>query len=215
MSNYNREQGSYTIPSAEWADLKRVVREAYNDLQEKRYEVAVAIWNRLKEETGTGFEEIFEEETMETTGRRSPFGGRPTERFVLGDRHFDREMIEGEIYRKDNGRVYKPRKKAFPKKTNRDTRFDLKTLGRPYIRFDNNSRTVYWRVHKNNRAVEDARSHPVAEAFFGALGDIDWTRQSGGKVKYQDEYREGAFQGPSIKDRHGPFGERSQGQAVR
>jgi hypothetical protein len=215
MSNYNEERGRYVIPSAEWADLKRAVRDAYNALQERRYEVAIAIWNRLREAEDPDFEAIFEEESKEKTSRRSPFGGRRTERFVLGDLHFDRRMIEEEIYRKDNDRVYKPRKKAFPKKTNRDTRFDLETLGRPHIRFDNDSRTVYWRVHENNRAVEDARSHPVAEAFFSALGDIDWTRQSGGKIKYQDEYQKDAFQGPTIKDRHGSFGERRRGPAVR
>lgn len=214
MSKYNREKGSYTIPSAEWADLKRIVRKAYNDLQEKRHEVAVSVWNRLKEED-LNFEDIFEEEATEKGSRRSPFGGRRTEQFVLGDRHFDRKMIKAEIFRKDTDRIYKPRKKAFPKKTNRDTVFDLETIGRPHIRFDNDHRKAYWRVHENNRAVEDARSHPVAEAFFGALGDIKWTRQSGGKVKHQDEYREDAFQGPQIKDRHGPYGKRSRGRAGR
>jgi hypothetical protein len=131
MSNYNEEKGSYVIPSTEWADFKKAIREAYNDLQDRRYEVAIRIWNRLKEEEDPDFEEIFEEEAKEKSSHRTPFGGGRTERFILGDRHFDRRMIESEIYRKDNDRVYKPRKKSFPKKTNRDTHFDLETIGRP------------------------------------------------------------------------------------
>jgi hypothetical protein len=45
-----------------------------------------------------------------------------------------------------------------------------------------------WDVPENNHACEHARAHPIAKAFFRALGQIEWSRGSGGVIVGNDEY---------------------------
>lgn len=49
-------------------------------------------------------------------------------------------------------------------------------------------RKAHWRVPENNHAREQARAHPLAAAFFRALGKVRWTRGSGGEIVGNDEY---------------------------
>lgn len=51
-------------------------------------------------------------------------------------------------------------------------------------------RTAEWRVPENNHACDHRRSHPVARAFFDALGRVRWTRGSGGEIVGNDEYNQ-------------------------
>jgi len=215
MSKYERERGDYIIPSSEWAGLKRKIRERYNRMQRERYELAERIHERI-DQKGEEFSEAFKGETESYS--RSVFGGRSKYPRYDGPSlpDPDRSKIKQELYRKDHGRLLTPRKKAFPKKTNRDTRFKLDMIGRPVISFNNESRRARWHVSKNNRAVESARKHPVAKAFFAALADISerdaWTRRSGGSIKYSNEFLEEQMQGPTVKSRYGPYGQPTSSQ---
>jgi hypothetical protein len=215
MSKYERERGDYIIPSSEWAGLKRKIRERYNRMQQDRYELAERIHERI-DQKGEDFSEAFKGETESYS--RSVFGGRSKYPRYDGPSlpDPDRSKIKQELYRKDHGRLLTPRKKAFPKKTNRDTSFKLDMIGRPVVSLSNESRRVRWHVSENNRAVEDAREHPVAKAFFAALADISerdaWTRRSGGSIKYSNDYLEEQMQGPTVKSRYGPYGQPTSSQ---
>jgi hypothetical protein len=63
-------------------------------------------------------------------------------------------------------------------------------------------------VPSNNHACETARRHPVAAAFFAALGRVRWTRGSGGEIVGNDEYnRDVDYEGGGanyVVDRYGP-----------
>ena len=68
-------------------------------------------------------------------------------------------------------------------------------------------RTVVWDVDDNNHSVDRARSSPLGQAFFRLLGKVKWTRGTGGYIQYRNEYME--WDGPQIKERCGPIGERT------
>jgi hypothetical protein len=86
------------------------------------------------------------------------------------------------------------------------------------IDFEAKTRTVRWGVSENNHAVEEARSHPVGRAFFKALGAIQWTRGTGGYLKYTSEYDvdgDDFRHEPRITTPYGPIGDKERGYSVR
>lgn len=200
MSKYDWEKGNIKIPSAEWASLKKKVRNAYNKVQENYYQIGGKIWKEIKE-NGVSFRDAFEKHAPNSSSSTLPDGCRT--------------FLRRAIYRNSENRekAYKPRRKDFPKKTNRDTSFSLREC-EGSIYFNNDSRIVRWVVHENNHAVDQARRHPVAKAFFKALNRIDWTRDSGGKIVGNDEYNRHANQdrpgggGNYVNSRFGPRGKR-------
>lgn len=211
MSCYQWERGSVLIPSAEWAGLKRRVRTAYNKRQEKLYDAAVKVWKRLKKE-GKG-----ERHSVKSNLWRIAHKTRIKNQWArYGYR--TRSLVDSEIRtiqksilrsRSDRSKVYKPRKKDFPKKTNRDTSFSYGDAG---FRFDNDSRTLHWTVMENNRAVERAHDHPLTRALLRSLGQVEWTRNSGGVFYGNDEYhRESGGPGGGanyVTHRFGPRGKK-------
>jgi len=188
MSCYEWERGSVVIPSAEWAGVKRKVRRAYNQRQEKLYEAALNVWKRLKKE-GKGQESSVKANLWRIAGKirikqeRMRYGQRRRELV-----HEEIDAIENSILRKSHNlsKLYKPRKKDFPKKTNRDTSFNVNWEAS--ISFDNDSRTLHWSVMENNRSVEKAHRHPLTRAMLRALSEVNWTRRSGGVFYGNDEY---------------------------
>jgi len=58
------------------------------------------------------------------------------------------------------------------------------------LAFDEAHRLVKWVVSDNDRAVERARQHPMAKAFFAALGQIAWSPGSGGDIVGNDAYHQ-------------------------
>jgi len=56
------------------------------------------------------------------------------------------------------------------------------------ISFDDKSRTVKWYVTENNHACESAHESFMGNAFFRALGQVVWTRGTGGEIVGNDEY---------------------------
>lgn len=210
MSCYEWENGTIRIPSKEWASLKKKVREAWNDLQERAHSTALEIWNDVK--TGTPYERALRKRNRPLYSR-ALYTSDPKKPLP----HEVEWKIRDSIFRGKRGnKVYKPRKKDFPKKTNRDTLF---IRGDWAIRFNNEAKNVIWDVSENNRARDHARRDPVVQAFFKALSLVEWTRGSGGKIVGNDEYnRESTYEGGGgggggggnyVCSRYGPKGETS------
>ena len=203
MSCYEWENGTIKIPSKDWVGLKKSVRDAWNDLQERSYSVAIAVWEDIK--NGASWKEAIRKRKPKDSGR-TRYGSHSMPALPV-------EMewrIKDSIYRGENRSVCKPRKKDFSTKTNRDTCFGR---GDWSIQFDNKRKAVTWDVMENNRARDHARRDPVAQALFKALNSIRWTRGSGGKIVGNDEYnRESIWEGGGgnyVCSRYGPKGERS------
>jgi hypothetical protein len=88
-------------------------------------------------------------------------------------------------------------------------------LGDARIVLDNENQQVTWIVPENNHAREHAHDHLLARALFRALGNVKWTRGSGGVIVGNDEYNrdsremggggnyEVAYYGPPRKRRRG------------
>ncbi|EMY34059.1 hypothetical protein D477_011591 [Arthrobacter crystallopoietes BAB-32] len=68
--------------------------------------------------------------------------------------------------------------------TNRTTRFHLADGS---IDLDRETSSVDWTVSENTRAVEDAHADPLAKEFFKAIGQVKWTRGTGGVFTGNDE----------------------------
>lgn len=80
---------------------------------------------------------------------------------------------------------------VFPVPTGADPAYQC---GEASLRFE--GRRAHWRVPENNHAREHARAHPLAVAFFRALGRVRWTRGSGGDIVGNDEYnRDSGYEG--------------------
>lgn len=62
------------------------------------------------------------------------------------------------------------------------------SAGEGTISFDPANRLVRWHVSKNNHACRDARDSKVGQAFWKALGKVEWTRGTGGVIVGNDEY---------------------------
>lgn len=57
------------------------------------------------------------------------------------------------------------------------------------ISFKKEMNSVYWSVDENNHAIRSAHNDPVAKAFFEILHNVKWTKNSGGTIFANDEYR--------------------------
>jgi len=64
-------------------------------------------------------------------------------------------------------------------------------VGDGTLSFSVESKSVRWKVERNNHAVRDSRSHPLAKWFFGKfLPSVNWHGQTGGSVLYVNEFME-------------------------
>ncbi|MAM83289.1 MAG: hypothetical protein CL472_01235 [Acidobacteria bacterium] len=186
MSCDNFESGQIKIPASEWAGLKKTVRDAYNREQARLYSTAV----ELHEEILRQAEGVRNVKWLGAIDRATTALSRKlTDRdYSLVWKIFNPEMKPGaKPVSKAQGsadRPKKPLRKTWPDATNRQTLF---TFDEAAISFDDKTKTLTWRVSENNRAVERAHAHPVAEALFEALNRIKWTRGSGGEIVGNDE----------------------------
>lgn len=215
MSRYEWERGEILIPSADWADFKAEIREAWNAMQKRRYELALKAWEHIKQK-GKGKRNFdYHRALRDHLDRLAGAKIHAEDHTLLHDIKKSLFMRKGDDERwRHRDQPLKPRKKDFPTKSNRDTRF---RLGEATIAFDNDNRIVRWSVGENNHAREYARKHPVAKAFFKALRNVDWTRDSGGVLLGNDEYNqeEGRHHagggGSYITASYGPRGESRAG----
>lgn len=202
MSCYEWEEGTIRIPTAEWAGLKKAVREAFNARQESAYQEALSLYESL---------------VQETTGKRGykwgvRFGELLESAPANGALEYD--QAHRALWPKTRNwspasapRPNKPLKRQFPHANAATRRFPLPDAA---IEFDEARHAVTWTVPENNHACDRARAHPIARTFFGALGKIAWTRGSGGTIAGNNEYatedREVGGGANFVKDAFGPGG---------
>lgn len=90
----------------------------------------------------------------------------------------------------DRKRPKTPKKKDFPKATKAVTHFRVGYEADIYLNADR--RVVTWEVPENNHACDTAHEEPMAAVFFRAIGAVNWTRGTGGRLWGSDEYRDDA-----------------------
>lgn len=202
MSRNDEEEGVIKLPSAAFAAVRKAAQKASEEeraavLQQftEAYELAPA--PALKDEAA--FRWWGHTQTL-------GFGLYAKPKWPLLNSHLGFTMLRG--MRGTGGKLKKPRA-AFlgPAPTNRTTTFCSEG---GTLHFDPAQKTVEWSVDRNNRAVEDARSTPLFAAFQMALGQVRWTRGTGGVIYGTDEYHEDANkfggQGGYVTGAYGPVG---------
>jgi hypothetical protein len=131
-------------------------------------------------------------------------------------------LAEGSFFRKRNGegrtmhvRPLKPRKSDFTiQKRQVNPSFDFEDA---YVSFDDKRRTITWNVEENNHACDRAGEHAFGKLFFRVLGNVKWTRGTGGTIVGNDEYNRDDYEagggGNQIKATYGPVGKEENRRA--
>lgn len=195
MSCNGWESGTILLPRQSVAGVRKVVREAVNELHASNYRKARELWQRhgtelrrsvvAAQEKGTpyaNFWGIVDEadetyEVMDALRKAAEAGKAPKHDFVR------------------------------PHATTRAmTTVELHVAS---IRFD--GRKLHWAVGWNNHAREEAHEHLVVAALFKTLDRLAWTRGSGGVIVGNDEYNrdnvDAGGGGNYITFAFGPLGE--------
>lgn len=189
MSNYNEEAGSYSFPAGEYNRLKREFKIFWDKQIDEVYAAAVRFYERAKKA-----------------------GKNPDIYQLYEDRRLGKgwaEMIQCHmrlLEKGKNGRYMKP-KKMHLAKWRANAIFKAGGhfwMSEASLEFDDERRTVSWKVEENNHAVDDARETAMAGFFFSFLRTVKWRGRTGGSVAYMDEYmRDNGPCEPSYRDMYG------------
>lgn len=182
MSCYNSEYGRITIPSAEIVPLRKRIVRTHNEAQEALRTRFNGLLDRMRQ-------------LLKNDVPLHDIGDR------LGFNEDMWSLIRAK-YNRETGYIKKCYKKDLDTKKLSAQRVTL-TDEDLTVTIDTKSRTLIWRVSENNRAVERARRSALGKSTERALSRVKWTRNSGGVVKYQDEYQRDSFTGPTISARYG------------
>lgn len=230
MSRNEWQRGTLTLPTAEVARLKKIVRDYADDFHaDVKAEVA-----RLHAEVGQGTRSAkvyrqrlraTQEADWRSRDRFSGWGARADEKTAARAAAFS--VLDHMVYQAERPAPYtvaihKPTladvNAAAPAVTNKTTTFrvpDDQGYSVATITFE--GRTVTWDVSENNHAVDTARGTTLANLFFTALGKITWTRGTGGVIVGNDQYnRDTDYAGGGgnyITDDYGPLGEAARAAA--
>jgi len=208
MSKYEWERGEIVIPSAEWADFKKRIRDALNTASERQFDLANKLYEhiRTKHPKARGYELRGKAEDFVRAQSTAPSMWTPA-RYTPSDASKALESVIGWDTGAKDVKVRKPRKNMFPAYGINATTFNDTDCS---LHFDNERRVAVWNVGENNRACETARAGNIGKAFFASLGKVKWTRGSGGTIIGNDEYNQDAGRdyegggGSYVVDRFGP-----------
>jgi hypothetical protein len=194
MSCEQREHGTFGFKQTGYTQIMRSVREMFQALDNYRYEVAVCMYEALKEKkvkkdhkatfkfidenTSNNMYRCYHKEYM------SMFKVYQVENKYGFEIDSDCiEMALKEIYRNDNNTRLKPRRSAYPKLTNKDKSFE-KEFGDDLITicFMEKSLQFTWTVRDGNRTVDRADDHYMTGIFFKIVSNYKWKIGEGGET---------------------------------
>ena len=224
MSNYEREHGSYVIPSSEWQAFKTKIVCDYNAIQERKYKCLLRIYESLKK-MGQGKRKFdyaaalsdIERSNEILSNFRSFYSFSPYRKAGI---YADLILFNSEdnfselVLHKETGKPRLPKKNDFPQIGVSSAKIHIGVGDYGVISLNKETRTVLWNVSENNHSVKSARSEPMAKSFFRAIESVKWGRNSGGYIKYTSEHdvdADGFRRDPSIGNHHGSIGARELG----
>ena len=209
MSRYGWEQGTITIPTAEWPSFRTALIKAHNDRLERDLVNARAAQPRI-EAAGKG--KRGDERVKAQWAALAAFCGlkletrHKTDAFELeGGSEESQERAHrllGILFTLPKGGKWHeltvlrtPKRKDFKfLPLTKDAIINCDSDAS--INLTNATHSVSWHVGDNNHACERARCHPMARVLFGLLAKVKWTRGSGGTIVGNDEYnRDNAYEG--------------------
>lgn len=180
MSTIQESRGSVILPSAAATTLREGIAQSLMDEELSIYQRLVLLMDRGGADKNPNG---FED-----------ISSRITKAYTSADNKLDR------IYR-----GVKPLKTDYLITKKTDKSFSCGGLSVSFI-----DEKVKWAVDRDKRAHEDAISSFISKKLFELLADVEWTRGTGGAIRYHDEYmddREDAeFRQPEIVISFGPIG---------
>jgi hypothetical protein len=212
MSHYDWESGSFKLSCKEYGKFKKEFRKRWNESLDDAHRLAIRIHEEVlannRGKRNVNWANVVADQRV-SVGKADSFGPAPR-RSVSELPHSD--LIFTSLGYWENmsrsgatKRPSKPKKKDFPKATNKTRDF---VAGSVSVTFDDASRTIGWCVEENNHACERARESAIGVIFFALLRKVEWTRGTGGNIVGNDEYsrdsREAGGGGNYVKERFGP-----------
>ncbi|MCP1674297.1 hypothetical protein J2T57_001399 [Natronocella acetinitrilica] len=203
MSRNESEFGTIIIPSAEWAGVKKAIRDAHNRYREDVYSLALELHGALHGPRYKGRRNV---RYLGDYGSALEAEVKPKFQAARTEAQIERVFMAGYLVSYQAGihesglsreecemiafrRPPKPQRKTLdrliPAATNKTLAFSSGDL---YVSLDDEQRTLTWRVDRNNHACRRARESTLGAAVFKALAAVKWTRGSGGKIIGNDEY---------------------------
>jgi len=235
MGRREHEQGEITLPSAAWAGFKRALREAYNNALEADLalleKAVLATREAHKGKRNVNWHDALTNELWRTNPSGRYIDDEPPLVYPLQVISLWQAAwkLSGKGDPDGKLRLQMPKKKDFPA-AKTDT-LEYPAGNEAGFSFDNATRAVKWRVSENKDACGRARKTLMGKTLFALLGQVKWTRGTGGAIHGSDEYHEDAGRdtpgggGSYLKDLFGPLGEtvhedvngwnRTTGKAVR
>jgi len=202
MSRYEWERGDIVLPSAEWVKFRKSLITGFGIAQRQDFELLKKLHEQIaasiKGKRGVDVEAVVRQAVFATPGQF-----KVIDEFAAVKALLNKDEATGRC------KLRSPRKQDFPDPKQSMTQFDAED-GR--IHLDNDKRTVTWNVPENNHACDRARESYMGQLLFRLLGQVKWTRGSGGEIVGNDEYnRDARYEGGGanyVKNRFGPQKER-------
>jgi len=193
LSCYEWERGRIKLTCAEYAKFKKAFRDQWNASIMQAYERACQAQKALiaanKGKRNVNWSTAVDEYKVQTAAPAYGYSWTiPAVTLRLHELPHGRMIVNSmgyAAYAVENKRPTTPKKKDFPKATNKTTQFNA---GEAMLSFDDKGHTVVWDVEENNHACERARESKLGEIFFKLLGKVVWGRGSGGTIIGNDEY---------------------------
>lgn len=229
MSCYEWQYGTITLPSAEGAGLKKVLRDYVNTLHDEVRTEAIRLHKEVAKSTRSTTlyrqrlrahdEQRWASERNRSTGwYATPVRDEHKDLVAAMARQVLDQMLSGG-WGQPEPTPHQPTvadvDKVVAKATNRTVSFPI--IGKDgysegNITFD--GRTVIWNVPENNHAVDDANESEIGTKFWLAIERVKWTRGTGGSIWGNNEYNEGEHghgRGPDyLCSTYGPVGDDAQ-----
>jgi hypothetical protein len=198
MSRYDWERGTLVIPTKEWAPLKKRLREGWNALLTKRFELAKQLHTHLRAVARGKRNFDFEKAAaswVDSKCHTTYYNGAAV-RQDTADSVAARDAVAlvlqpdyavARALRKT--KPQSPKKKDLPFANNKTVKFggNVGLVWDAYLALLDKGRELRWSVPENNHAVEHAWEHPMGRVLAKALASIVWTRGSGGKFIANNE----------------------------
>ena len=237
MGRNEEERGSLVLPSAALAPLRKALVTALNAEQDRTFEIAKAVYDRLQEpDPVTGRKETFnaikaelrkdswqarhkaQELLSEVIDKingpiretNSWYQSAPTNQWTHAQRDEAIDFLVPYQQNPKERKVVTPLKKNLHKLSADTLQFDAS--GEASLTINPTTRTVEWDVSRGKNNVRDARETTLGKTFFAFLEKVTWTRGTGGVFRESDEYAEEAAMSHggnpvSISQHFGPLGE--------
>lgn len=215
MSKYEWESGTFTLPAAAVAPLKRTLRDYVNTLHDEVRRTAVTLHRGFATTSRSRYHTALRNEMEQRAGLRND--ARSTYVRMLACKVLMRMMEDTE--RAGTG-LRQPTvadvDRVAPRVTSATTVFSCRDTAQGYeqatISFD--GRTVTYTVPENNHQRDYADETPLVQLFYREMSRIRWTRGTGGYTVGNDEYnrdsRDEGGGGNYLIRAYGPLGEQER-----